>query len=269
LIFDLYQIDFRKEAVEQLKEQYHRKVSHMVENGIRDSKDERKILLYHGTSLYYLNVILLNGLQPRGTTDRNNFKSLESNEHLVYLTNKWHYFYASVAHSNLIEEGKGIPDWNIPCYIEVEVPYKDLIIDEDFFHSHYVLGTLKNCIKKRERYMELNANESLTKYATVGHIGTVTREMIKSFTVLANILKFHDGFEDKNSQYQKDLEHWGHGKGRGILAFEDLLQIEDDSMNLTFFLKDLPKDYIVTKFIPSDDEEKKFKLYFGRVEFTK
>lgn len=61
-------------------------------------KDNETITLYHGTTTDRLNSILKKGLLPRKETDIDNWEWNDDNENsienVVYLSNKWHYFYA-------------------------------------------------------------------------------------------------------------------------------------------------------------------------------
>lgn len=62
------------------------------------------ITLYHGTTTRYLNNIIQNGLTPRKVNQVNNFVEVPSNEELVYLTTKWHYWYAYNANQQSLIE---------------------------------------------------------------------------------------------------------------------------------------------------------------------
>lgn len=204
-------------------------------------------MLYHGSSVDKLNNILLNGLLSRSKTNNSNFKGdLVSNENLVYMTNKWHYFYAYNAISEDLDEPTTGHLPKIPCYIEAKVPKKFLVHDEDFFHSKYMLNKIKNCIKKNQRYLEVTWEESLAQYATVAVLEEVKREWFFSFTILLDMEKFFNNFISPNSQYAKDLRKWGEGKSKGKLKFMDLVELEDSEKNTTYFLKDIPKNYIIT-----------------------
>ncbi|WCK57579.1 hypothetical protein PP175_26300 (plasmid) [Aneurinibacillus sp. Ricciae_BoGa-3] len=143
-----------------MREQHFENVNEMVKKGEKDNGQERLVTLYHGTSLYYLNDILLHGLVPRQVTGFSNYEeAYHSNEHLVYLTNKWHYFYAYKTYERLNEEN--VEQMNFPCYVECKVPASNLTIDEDFFHSKYVHNRIKSAIKKRNPILELTFEECL------------------------------------------------------------------------------------------------------------
>jgi hypothetical protein len=267
--FDLTKIDYTKEITEQLKEQYHEMVNSLIQKGERDNQDNSMVTLFHGTNLKRLNTILLSGLVPNNITGINNFEGeLKSNEHLIYLTNKWHYWYAFQTYMNYrIEEQEDNRDiYNIPCYVEVRVPANRLIIDEDFFHSSYIKTRLKSALKKGKTELELSYQECLSQYATVAHIGRIERKDIVSFTLLVNLDLVRTNFIQEGSRYMQDLEKWSHGKGKGKLSLEELFILEDDPANLTFTLKDIPKDNVITEFVRKDnDEERRFALRFGKV----
>lgn len=262
VIFDLSRFDYTQELTDQLKKEHTRQVGELVNSGNRDNCETKKIKLFHGTSLRYFNDILLGGLQKRNITQRSNFEDeIKSNENLVYLTNKWHYWYAYKAVETLNKMDEA--NVNVPCYIECEVEVKNLIMDEDFFHSKYVKTKLKNCLKRHEQYMELKYDECISQYGTVAHIGDISRDNVISITILAGAKTFLKNFIVPSSQYQKDLLKWGSGKGKGQLKFMDLLELEDQKYDLTFQLEDIPSGYTV-KDIILDEENDRYRLYFNK-----
>ncbi|PLS19538.1 hypothetical protein CVD28_03730 [Bacillus sp. M6-12] len=267
--FDLTKIDFSKEITDQLKEQYHEMVRYMVDTNESDNNNNGYVTLFHGTNLKRLNTILLSGLVPSHITGINNFEGeLKSNEHLVYLTRKWHYWYAFQTYMNYrMEETEDNRDiYNIPCYVEVRVPENKLIIDEDFFHSTYIKNRIKTAIKKHKTELEVSYEECLNQYATVAYMGKIERKDIVSFTLLVNINLFRKNFIEEKSLYMRDLEKWSQGKGKGKLSLEDLFRLEDDPANLTFMMKDIPKDNIITEFVRKDyDSERQFAIRLGTV----
>lgn len=266
--FDLTKLDYTQKVDEQLKKMFFEKITEMIEMGTFDNEFNRKVTLFHGTSLYHLNSILLYGLVPRNQSNLSNFdEGIKSHESLVYLTNKWHYFYASISSERLKKEKKVAPQWCIPCYVECVLPMKRLVIEEDFFNSHFVRDKIKNCLRRNNPILELTTDECLSQYATVAHLGAVKREDIKSFTLLVNGHVFYQNFVNPNSQYQKDLKKWGQGKGKGKLRLEDLWQLEDNEENLTFWLKDVPNNSIITNVRESATQ--KYALEFSPVEFEK
>ncbi|MDF2879644.1 MAG: hypothetical protein K0R54_201 [Clostridiaceae bacterium] len=267
MIFDLTIIDYTKEITNQLKEQHFRKIDKMITNETFDNNDDSTITVYHGTSLYYLNDILLKGILPRDTTGIGNYSNeIASNKNLVYLTNKWHYFYAYNAFNSLNKSEIDTGSLNIPCYVECKVPAKYCVIDEDFFHSNYIKQRLKSAIKKGNTTLEINYSECHAMYGTIAYLGAVPREYIKSFTILANIELLHKNFIDNNSKYQKQLRNWANGKGKGDLKLIDLANLEDDEYNVTFGTKDIPENYIITGVEPTQNSNVKYRLRFNEVK---
>lgn len=276
--FNLMELDYTKELSEQLKKQHSKNVEEMIKNSTYDYDEDKKITVFHGTTLKCLNSILLHGILPRDTTGRSNFeKKIESNKNLVYLTNKWHYFYAYKAflmslEKNTVDErmGKGerikVDDLNIPCYVECEVSSKECLMDEDFLHSNYVLQRIKSAIKNRKETLEITYSECLAMYATMAHIGAVPRKDIKSFTILGNIKLLYRNFIDSKSEYQKQLIKWGKGKGKGNLKLEDLFELEDDELNATFWIDDIPENHIITGIEPTENKNVKYRLRFAEVK---
>jgi hypothetical protein len=262
LIFDLSKFDYTQELTGQLKREHSRQVAELVNSGNKDNDKIKTVKLFHGTSLHYFNDILLGGLQRRNITQKSNFEDkIKSNENLVYLTSKWHYWYAYKAVETL--NNKNENNMNVPCYIECEVPVQDLVIDEDFFHSKYIETKIKNCVKRHEQYLELKYDECLSQYGTVAHIGDISRENVVSITILAGTKTFINNFINPKSQYQKDLIKWGSGKGKGHLKFMDLLELEDQKYDLTFQLQDIPIGYTVRDIL-LDKENDRYRLYFNK-----
>lgn len=217
-----------------------KKVEERIESIDFDKIDkDDTVSLYHGTSSYYLNGILEKGILNRGNVKNNNWEHVPSVKNMAYLTNKWHYIYAFGCAMNLFE--KGIIKNNYPAYIECKIPKELLEIDEDFFHSKYVYNKLKRTIKKNENF-ELDWQESLSQFGTVGVLGNIPLEYIKSFTILGDIEHVKKVFTHENCQYQKDFQKWCTGKGKGKLRLKDLLVLEAQSdKNGTWWLKDIPK----------------------------
>ncbi|MFF2532187.1 hypothetical protein ACFVS2_25090 [Brevibacillus sp. NPDC058079] len=217
-----------------------------VEEVRRNADMKDTVTLFHGTTTAHLNSILQHGLLPRKETEIDNWKGIYSSANtVIYLTNKWHYFYAYQATSSWMEEkakerGEEIKDFwvtweTFPCYIECEVPKALLVTDEDFFHSTYVSQKIKSAIKK-ERDFTVTWDESLAHYATAGVLGGVPVEFIKSFSILGELELYKD-LMLVNGQYQRDLSKWGHGKGKGDLKLIDIQKREDQSLsNGTWFM---------------------------------
>lgn len=222
----------------------------------KESKEKGTVTLFHGTTTAHLNSILNNGLLPRAETKNDNWNEIHSSaENVIYLTNKWHYFYAYKATSAYMEkrakdEGREADPWwvtweTIPCYIECEVPKSLLVPDEDFFHSRYVSQKIQSAIKKNKGSIELSWEESLAHYATVGVVGGIPTKYIKSFSILGELELQKELMYDK-SPYQKDLTKWGTGKGKGNVKLLDLMKREDSSLkNGTWLMNQIPKDAMI------------------------
>lgn len=262
--YDLSKLNYNEEIVNQLKEQH----KELIE-GIYSSKDDLKIdkndtvTLYHGTSINSLNGILLNGILVRSEINISNFdKKVESNDKLIYMSNKWHYFYA---HNAFKMNSKGKDDYfSLPCYLEAKIPKALLVEDEDFLHSPYVKNKIKRCIKRNDKYLEISWEESLAQYGTVAIIGNLDRSLIESFTILADLNLFYENFISPASQYHKELIKWGEGKGKGKLKFMDLVELEDSAKNITYWMKDFPKDHIITDMFMNESTDM-LSLKVGRV----
>lgn len=245
-----------------MKEDYWKSLEQIdVEEAQATANPNDTVTLYHGTTTAYLMNILLSGILPRSETNLNNWKSNPSFEKLVYLTNKWHYFYAFNATNSYMSDKYG-DDWlednqefqwwvtgeTLPCYIECKVPTGLLIADEDFLASRYFVNKLKSAMKKGKD-LTYDWMECLAHYGTVGVIGGIKPEHIVSFTVMADIRVLHEYFLDEKSQYVKEFRKWQLGKGKGKLNAIDLMKIEMKSdYNGTWWIKDLPKDLVGIKF---------------------
>lgn len=266
--FDLSLLDFTKEIADQLRKQHYQNINNMIKEGLLDNDDNKKVTLFHGTDFSNINSILYNGLETSGQTNRNNYEGeLKSHEELIYLTNKWHYWYAYKALEQAFKDNEHEGEHaHMPCYIECSVPASKLVMDEDFIHSMYVKNRIKTCLKKKQSILELTYEESLNQYGTVAHFGKIERKDIVSFTVLSNIDLFFKNFINEKSQYQKDLQKWGNGKGKGSLKLLDLFRLEDDAQNLTFPLKDIPEKSVITEYIPKTGGNTAFQLRFAEVE---
>lgn len=199
------------------------------------------VTLFHGTTTAHLNNILQNGLLPRKETNNDNWKDVGSSaDNVIYLTNKWHYFYAYQASDAWMKEKHPLQEderpnvwfdtWEtFPCYIECEVPKALLVADEDFYHSRYVSQKIKAAVKKNQNSIHLDWQESLAHYATAGVLGGVPVEFIKSFSVLGE-LKLYQELMFSASPYQKDLMKWSQGKGKGDVKLLDIQKREDKSL---------------------------------------
>lgn len=252
---DDYQREDGKFEITHYFRDYHKKLLEQMdpEEMKKNSNEKGTVTLFHGTTTAHLNSILKDGLLPRGITKNDNWSDIHSSaSNVIYLTNKWHYFYAyqaTDAYMSKVAKERGVeaePWWasweTIPCYIECEVPKYLLVPDEDFFHSRYVSQKIQSAIKKQKPSLEITWEESLAHYATAGIVGGIPTEFIKSFSILGE-LELQKELMYDNSLYQKDLTKWGHGKGKGDMKLLDLMKREDRSLsNGTWLMNQIPKD---------------------------
>lgn len=209
------------------------------------------VTLYHGTTFGHLNSILKYGILPRAITNIDNWEDVElilpSTSNVVYLTNKWHYFYAYQATGTYMEKNYQRINWwdtgeTFPCYVECVVPKALLVADEDFFNSKYMTQKIKTSIKKGKE-LTVSWEESLAHYATVGVLGGVQPEWIRSFSVLAEPKLYYDFFLG-DTPYSKEFWAWTQGKGKGKIKLIDMMKREDQSLsNATWMMKDAPKGW--------------------------
>lgn len=233
------------DRLNKLKHEYMK----LVESGLMPSFSDSNevIILHHGTSTHLLASILENGLLPRSETNINNWSNvLPSIEKLVYVTNKWHYFFAVNAATEYYDEIFG-EKWSKeeikdhPCYITLEVPLKNLVLDEDIFLSQY----MDNLCEKYDNPLEhVDLKEALNSYGTLAYKGAISPDCIKSFTILAAPQIMMDSIQ---GQYAQDYAVWQRGEGVGILTPEDLLKREKSlSLNKTYEIALLPTNKKVT-----------------------
>jgi hypothetical protein len=262
--------------LEQLKEDYLNFLSNKVKQLPQQlQKPNDKIKLFHGTTLKYLNSILVNGLLPRKSLNVNNWEERPSHEEVCYLTNKWHYFYADQSTTmymkNNFEENNH--RWwenyeTFPCYVELSIPRELLVADEDFIGTTYMIHKLNKFMQKNQeiKWNELISwEESLANYGTVGILGSIKPENLISFTIIADIEWFYRYINSSGSQYHKDYLKWQGGKGKGKLKFMELLELEDKSSKIaTWWMKDIPKNSLIHSFT-WDPEKNKILLKFNEI----
>ena len=257
--------------MEKTIEQFEKEVINGIKNAARDYDIESlheeadksdTVTLYHGTNTFYLNRILKEGIAPRDVTGVDNWgHEAQSNEGIVYLTNKWHYWYAYHATEKILKDKYG-EDWSskpeaqwwltfnpLPIYLECQVPKVYLTFDEDIVYSKFFKDKLKNAIKKRQDLnMRISWEESLSQSGTVGVRGGIPPEFIKSFTVLGAGQLYLDLMGD-SSQYKKEFHKWAQGKGKGKMKKEVLKEKESKYSTIGTFQKDqIPKGLLISEF---------------------
>lgn len=222
-------------------------------------KDNETITLYHGTTTDRLNSILKKGLLPRKETGFDNWEWNDDNENsienVVYLSNKWHYFYAFNTWGVYLmkkygENFEGLKQGDkyldtFACYVECKVPKALLVIDEDFIKTRYMEKKIKSYLK-RNKEIVFDPLECLAQYGTVGVLGGIPPSMITSFTVLADLKLFHY-VTDENSPYHKEWYNWQLGKGKGKISLKQMLDKEAESdMNGTWWVHEIKKDCTIS-----------------------
>ena len=262
------------------KKQKHEEIKHIERQfhiDYDDAKEVWKILkkgtvrLFHGTTTKHLADIQLNGLKPRGSTKENNWLKMPSIKDRVYLTDRWQYFFAFHSWTMHPEEM-----WKevIPVYIEVEVPAKNLVPDEDFMYTKYAVEKGKKLERKGLKNVPFFFTECLNFYGTCAHIGVIPPENIVSITVLGNP-KFLLELTDKKSEYMKEWKqiriNGVRGDKRLELAVEESKKKyvstfwfekgKDDSPNGEF----IDKDHMIVGFRPSPKKEGMLQAILGRV----
>ena len=243
-----------KDKIIELANSFRREYKEQIDELIK-SKDfsnintEDTITLFHGTNTKYLNSILTNGILNRKEIGISNWNEFSSMESLVYLTNKWHYFYAINSLFTIIDDLKKDEQVAFPCYVECVIPKDLIVVDEDFFISNYSIKKARNAFKKNKEFT-LTWEECLAQYGTVAVLGNIPVKYIKSFTILGDVEYFMEELMADDCQYKKDYIKWQSGKGKGDLNINDLIGLESKSkLNGTWWLKDLKKNSLVEDII--------------------
>lgn len=221
------------ETIDKLKEQIKDYTRKKKESFTGVEEPWETVTLYHGTTTRYLNEILRKGITPRKENQKNNFIEVPSNDELVYLTTKWHYWYAYNANQQSLKELVGEERFNseaieslwnetsdFPMYIECEVPVELLTLDEDVVYQYK--------IKKGVRNREIKSAEDITvemclEQGTIASMDTILPEYISSITILGN-----PDYQDYllNGNYGVDASNWFRGLGIGACDPEELRWIE-------------------------------------------
>lgn len=221
-----------------LKRDYKSWVKRMIQNhkivdlfATVPSKD--MVRVYHGTSTSHLHDILTYGLQPRSVTNRSNWNITHNGENLasiddvVYVTTKWHYYYANVVARQNKEA--------FPCYIAFDIPKSALIPDEDAFHSKLSSERFWTYFYSKGRQpFHLSGEESLLFYHTASIPLGIPLSCIKEVTVLGD----HDFLTDilsPSSTYSQCLEEWSQGRLEREVKMSSLYKkMNRSSYNRTF-----------------------------------
>lgn len=205
-------------------------------NGVEEPWET--ITLYHGTTSRYLNTIIREGLTSRSLNKRNNFTEVPSNEELVYLTNRWHYWYAFNANQeSLIEQvgeerfkNESLQDlWaetsDFPMYVTVEVPVELLTLDEDVVYQYNIKKGLRDGTFKNPT--DISVEDCLAQ-GTVASLTAISPEYISDFGIIGSE-KFRDDL--LNGQYGADASRWFKGLGLGSSDLMEIMVAESMNYN--------------------------------------
>ncbi|PGK51524.1 hypothetical protein CN918_27420 [Priestia megaterium] len=189
------------------------------------------ISLFHGTSTRYLNEILQKGILPRKYHQNDNFANINesSNEHVVYLTNKWHYSYAIVANNTSIEKEVGTELfrnsdidylWSLtgdfPMYVELNLPVELLGVDEDTVYQHTFMQKLRS--EEIQVPSDIAIEDSLSQ-GTVVSLKPILPEYINNIVIIGSS-EFR--YKLLNGPYAQERSLWANGFGIGELSHEDI-----------------------------------------------
>lgn len=191
------------------------------------------VTLFHGTTTRHLNSILQHGLTPRMENQVSNFDDVPSNEELVYLTTRWHYWYAYNANQQSIIRQVGeerfdkeeIEDlWretgDLPMYISCEVPRELLTLDEDVVYQYNIRkGMKEGRIQKPE---DITVEMSLEQ-GTVASLTPIGLEYINEIVILGNG-EYRSHLLD--GSYGADASNWFKGFGLGDTDMWELIWLE-------------------------------------------
>lgn len=188
------------------------------------------ITLYHGTTSRHLNKILKEGLTARINNQQNNFEHVPSNEHLVYLTTKWHYWYAYNANQESLIQQVGIDRYNnesitslwnetsdFPVYLSLEVPIELLTLDEDVVYQKEIKRGIK---EGRILSAEDITFETCLSQGTVASLTNLDPSYINEVFILGSE-KFRNDLLD--GAYGTDASLWFKGFGIGQVDMMEVL----------------------------------------------
>lgn len=191
------------------------------------------VTLYHGTTTRHLNSILQHGLTPRMVNQNSNFEEVPSNEELVYMTTRWHYWYAYNANEQSLTKQVGeeryemeeVEDlWreteDIPMYIACEVPRELLTLDEDVVYQYNIRKGMSDGSIQRPEDITL---EMCLEQGTVASLAPITLEYINEIVILGNV-DFRNYLLD--GSYGQDVSNWFKGLGLGYTDMWEIIMLE-------------------------------------------
>lgn len=269
----------------QLKESFmYQARTFNIEELDKHADQDKTITLYHGTNTYRLNSILKDGIRPRNETGFNNWEKEEAlaNEDIVYLTNKWHYWYAYNSVDAVLTEKYG-PEWSqhddtrwwvtgkiVPIYLSVEVPIHYLTIDEDILYSRYIKDKINRAVKKGiDLDLAVTWEDCLAHHGTVGVRGGIRREWIKGIHILGDPKLYTSLMGDKQLYY-KDVMKWFDGKGKGKLKPKELRDIEKRYQYTGYVPTDaIPEEYLVSQCYYNEEIGQMTMIAYSREEYFK
>lgn len=238
---------------------YEELLNKTVNNPI--TNNDKQVRLFYPTTIQYLNLLLNNGI-------RTNMDSLELEEKVISLTNKWHYF-ETFNQANLFSlerHGEGAltsskTQWwttfeTMPCYLELHIPTSVLLPDLSYLNSNYFKKQVR-LNTSHERVLKWE--DSLSQHGKVAVPFGIPREWIVAFTILPDIEFFFKHITSKDSQYMKDYLNWKEGKGIGKVKMKEMLEWEKDfSYNSTWYMEGFPKYFFIDEFQVNEDKRKMF-----------
>ncbi|ESU31293.1 hypothetical protein G3A_17445 [Bacillus sp. 17376] len=191
------------------------------------------IPLYHGTTSKYLNDILRNGIVPRKNSAHHNFQESPSNEHLVYLSNKWHYWYAYHSNKESIIRKVGQKRyetesigalWNetndFPIYVCCDIPKELLTLDEDVVYQFDVKHKINSGFIKEPS--DISISDCLAQ-GTIASLKEIDPIYINEIVILGSP-EYRD--ELLEGQYGAEANNWFNGWGLGDMTRADLSTLE-------------------------------------------
>lgn len=238
--------DGQYDVIDVLKREYKQWVKRLIRENegkelFRPASKKDMVRVYHGTSSYHLFDILTYGLKPRSMTSQSNWSIIHKGEDLasidevVYVTTKWHYYYASVTARR--------QNGTIPCVIAFDIPKAVLIPDEDSFHSAFSRERFwKYFYSNGEAPFHLSGEESLSSYYTAGVPLGIPASYIKEVTILGD----EEGLSEilsPGSPYEKDLTKWASGQLEHDVKMSSIYKkVSRSTKNKTFMVRATNKD---------------------------